>query len=210
LAHAFATPPPPVTSSATNATVVEDGIETNELKETGLEDSEDEEEERKEKTLKPASRGKKSKRVIEDDEEEEEEHEEDHETVQDASLNSLKVSGTPPEPSGSQMDVVISESVEKDERKIPTSVPGLEFDSISDENLLEVIDLIPVNPPQEAVKLNTTKKLPKEIRNELAVIAVKRAFSECPSLTHLSNALLQNQSSLHELHKYCKLTPGTS
>ena len=117
----------------------------------------------------------------------------------------LKVTDSPPESSDNMMDVVVSEA---STRKIPTSIPGLEFDSISDDNLLEVIDLIPVNPPHEALKLNTTKKLPKEVRNELAVIAVKRAFSECPSLTILSNSLLKNQSSLHELHKYCRLTPG--
>lgn len=156
-------------------------------------------------TSKLTSRGKKLKRVIDDDDDEEEEEEKDQEDSEPP-IDSLKVTDSPPESSGDMMDVVTSEAPG---RKIPTSIPGFVFDSISDDNLLEVIASIPVHPPHEAVKLNTTKKLPKEIRNELAVIAVKRAFSECPSLTVLSNALLQNQSSLHELHKYCRLTPGT-
>jgi DNA ligase-1 len=41
---------------------------------------------------------------------------------------------------------------------------------------------------------------------ELAVIAIKRAFSECPNITLLVHALLARP--IFELHKSCKLTTG--
>lgn len=182
LAHAFSNLSlSPIISHSTSAENTDTPAET----ETGLEDSDEE------VVVAKKSRGNQLKRVLDDEEE-----------SHDEGMN-LEQSETPIQVDSMEVvDSVVSE------KKIPTSVPGLQFDSICDENLVEVINLIPVKPPPEAVKLNTSKKLPKDVRNELAVIAVKRAFSECPSLTVLSNSLLQNQNSLHELHKYCRLTPG--
>ena len=70
-------------------------------------------------------------------------------------------------------------------------------------------------PPEESVKLRNAEKeahtgryhkLSKEERDELAVIAVKRAFSECPGLELVTNALLKYP--IYDIHKYCLLTPG--
>jgi hypothetical protein len=216
LAHAFANPPAlvPVSSdevsdSATGAVCV------GEVEEDGLEDSEEEENNHSKK-----KQGRKpSKRVVDDDDYDDKEEAEDEAEVGNAEEKKEEVEieeveltdGSPSvdkeEGNGMEMEIV-SPSTEPG-KKLPTSVPGLEFDDITDDNFLEIMGLIPTNPPPEAVKLNTSKKLSKEVRNELAVIAVKRAFSECPSLTVLSNSLLQNQYSLHELHRFCRLTPGT-
>jgi len=49
-------------------------------------------------------------------------------------------------------------------------------------------------------------RLKEEERVELSVIAVKRAFSECPSLTFLVKALLT--SPMYALYKTCRLVPG--
>lgn len=59
--------------------------------------------------------------------------------------------------------------------------------------------------PPEATKLRTLK-LTAEERVELAVVAVKRAFSECPNLSVLVGALLS--APLHRLHERCHLVAG--
>ena len=51
-----------------------------------------------------------------------------------------------------------------------------------------------------------TVKLTVEERYELAAVAVKRAFSECPNYSLLVSALLRYP--LHELHKHCRLLSG--
>ena len=82
----------------------------------------------------------------------------------------------------------------------------------------ERLALIHQKQPAEAVKLQqamagppgTKRKagmsLQKEQKIELAVIAVKRAFSECPSLTLLVQALLS--APLYKLYSACRLVPG--
>jgi DNA ligase-1 len=60
--------------------------------------------------------------------------------------------------------------------------------------------------PPEANKLRTQTNLSHEAKNELAVVAVKRSFSECPSLSILVTALLTKP--LHELHRTCHLVAG--
>jgi DNA ligase-1 len=84
--------------------------------------------------------------------------------------------------------------------------------------LLELIDAAQEQEPAEAAKLRKDfalrkKKgissrglLAKEVRCELAVVAVKRAFSECPNISILVHALLSRP--LHELYLSCRLIPG--
>eukprot|EP01042_Synura_sphagnicola_P000459 gene459-486_t len=66
--------------------------------------------------------------------------------------------------------------------------------------------------PEEAVELRRglagpgLQRLSRERRLELAVVAVKRAFSECPSISALVDALLQYP--LYELHTVCRLRTG--
>ena len=49
-------------------------------------------------------------------------------------------------------------------------------------------------------------KLTTEARNDFAVIAVKRAFSECPNYGILVHALLSQP--IYKLYSMCRLTPG--
>mmetsp|Transcript_12946 Transcript_12946/g.19482 ORF Transcript_12946/g.19482 Transcript_12946/m.19482 type:complete len:812 (+) Transcript_12946:66-2501(+) len=79
-----------------------------------------------------------------------------------------------------------------------------ESDSAVEKDMVEMLEKVAVRPPPEAVKLSG--RLSRDVRNEMAVIAVKRAFSECPSLSVLVDALLHHP--LHDLHKHCRLTPG--
>lgn len=69
--------------------------------------------------------------------------------------------------------------------------------AIEGENSLE---------PEEALKLRSCRSLGRSARLELAVAVVKRAFSECPSLSSLVTALLQHP--LYDIHKVCRLCPG--
>ena len=85
-------------------------------------------------------------------------------------------------------------------------------------SLQELIDAASENEPEEARKLRLDAErrqkkglgsrglLTKEQICELAVVAVKRAFSECPNLTLLTRALLTRP--LHELYLSCRLVPG--
>lgn len=70
----------------------------------------------------------------------------------------------------------------------------------------QLADLPRVEPP-EAKKLRLHwHRLRKENKQELAVIAVKRGFSECPNLTILVQSLLKYP--LYELYQHCQLCPG--
>ena len=85
-------------------------------------------------------------------------------------------------------------------------VTSMDSDQITEElSLSELIENVKEKVPHESIKLQS-KKLPKEKVNEYAVIAVKRAFSQCPSLDILIEALLNNP--IFEIYKVCKLIPG--
>ena len=73
------------------------------------------------------------------------------------------------------------------------------------DNLFELIQKIQEKEPREALKLRT-EHLKIEDKRELAEIAVKRAFSECPNLTILVTALVTKP--LYQLYKECRLIPG--
>ena len=81
---------------------------------------------------------------------------------------------------------------------------------VSTCSLDELLNSIEEVEPDEANALRKDyfgiKKLSKDEKLELAVIAVKRAFSECPNLSILISALLK--SPLHLLFKTCRLVPG--
>lgn len=208
---------------------IEDGLEDSSEDELDEEDEENNTRQKKKKTKKTSRKNKdkinsprKTKKTIIEDEDDEEEVEEEVEgkeleeektnentTNENETNESDKmIESTPNSETSTKMDIVGTTNDTTSINYFPTSVPSLRFDSINDENLLEVIRLIPQNPPPESIKLSSSKKLTKEVRNELAVIAVKRAFSECPSLSVLVDSLLKNQNSLHDLHKLCTLTPG--
>jgi DNA ligase-1 len=97
------------------------------------------------------------------------------------------------------------------------SAAGDEMRIDSTGNSLSVHDLhsaVVEKQPQEARKLQagtagvskSAARLKEEERVELSVIAVKRAFSECPSLTLLVKALLT--SPIYALYRTCRLVPG--
>ena len=89
----------------------------------------------------------------------------------------------------------------------PTASADMEGDeSGTGRSLEEMLALVPFKAPPEAQKLGSGRRLTREKRNELAVIAVKRAFSEYPSLTVLADALLHHP--IHDIHRCCRLTPG--
>lgn len=60
--------------------------------------------------------------------------------------------------------------------------------------------------PPEALKLRTSPKMATESKIECAIAAVKRAFSECPNLSVLVDALLKKP--LHLLYQSCHLVSG--
>jgi DNA ligase-1 len=74
------------------------------------------------------------------------------------------------------------------------------------ENLLELVQKIKEKEPREASKLRTDKHLNVQDKKELAEIAVKRAFSECPNLSILVSALISKP--LYQLYQSCRLIPG--
>ena len=83
---------------------------------------------------------------------------------------------------------------------VTSSVPRPTLsDEESEDNEVEV-------EPPEAAKLRHSVNLSQEARVELAVVAVKRAFSECPSLSILVQALLDKP--IHLLYKKCHLVAG--
>ncbi len=208
LAHAFAVPPAVLLAATTLESSLESfdqpismksSSDVEEQDEMELIDSDEDDEipVKRKKSL----RLKGSNRLISDEEEDVELKGE----VIDSGAKPEEVETVAETSNGSDQMEIVADTTSK---KIPSSIPELSFDSIDDSNLFDVIQSVPVNPPYESIQLNTTKKLTKERRNELAVIAVKRAFSECPSLTVLVDSLLINQNCLHDLYQYCKLTPG--
>ena len=60
--------------------------------------------------------------------------------------------------------------------------------------------------PPEAAKLRLCSNMSQDARVELAVVALKRAFSECPSLSVLVTALLEKP--IHRLYQKCHLVAG--
>ena len=76
----------------------------------------------------------------------------------------------------------------------------------STEVSLDTIDQNALVEPEEAKKLRCRRQLSRSDRLELSVIAVKRAFSESPSITSLVTALLNTP--LHQLYIACRLKPG--
>jgi len=77
---------------------------------------------------------------------------------------------------------------------------------VANDMLSKLISAIQQKEAPEAKRLRTAKHLSKEARNELSIAAVKRAFSECPSLSVLVNALLTRP--LYQLSHSCHLVPG--
>ena len=75
------------------------------------------------------------------------------------------------------------------------------------ESVAEIVHKLEFIEPREAKKLRESwSTLSKEDKQELAVIVVKRAFSECPNLGILASALLQYP--LYEIFKHCRLVQG--
>jgi DNA ligase 1 len=93
---------------------------------------------------------------------------------------------------GDEDEAVPEEAVEGDKEQSTTSA------------VIEVADA-QIEPP-EAAKLRKGKKLTTEAKTELAIVAVKRAFSECPNLSILITALLSRP--LHLLYQSCHLVAG--
>ena len=75
-----------------------------------------------------------------------------------------------------------------------------------DELLESIEDVEPYEARHLREHFEGVRRLPKEKRFEYAVVAIKRAFSECPSLALLVSALFKEP--LHLLHRACKLIPG--
>ena len=99
----------------------------------------------------------------------------------------------------------------KDENEHEDLVSEKKDESITMEtentvNLSALIDKIKEKEPREAMKLRTDKHLNHNDKKELAEIAVKRAFSECPNLNILISALISKP--LYQLYKTCRLIPG--
>jgi DNA ligase-1 len=92
--------------------------------------------------------------------------------------------------------------------EVVDAVAEVDTTGMSDDDYVRAT-LVPAmnSVPAEAKTLREKwGHLKKEERSELAVIAVKRAFSECPSSSVLVKALLD--APLYDLYKACKLTPG--
>lgn len=109
----------------------------------------------------------------------------------------------------------------EDERKATSTAGGdgsgtkaVDTMEAEEMSLAEQISKIAIREPAEARKLRLgmagrhwdKPRIGKEARDELAVIAVKRAFSECPSLSVLAKALLTTP--IYELYLACRLVPG--
>lgn len=75
------------------------------------------------------------------------------------------------------------------------------------EKFKKLYEFVAINEPEEARKLRMEgPNLRQEMKNELAVIVVKRAFSECPNVDAVVQALLNKP--LYKLHQECQLKPG--
>lgn len=79
-----------------------------------------------------------------------------------------------------------------------------------DESFDSLFSAVVERTPVEAKKLRASalskKPLTRAERFDLAEMAVKRAFSECPSLELVSTALLEHP--IYDLHKACRLVTG--
>lgn len=116
----------------------------------------------------------------------------------------------------SDIDEVVEKAVDNDSPAIPDSTAVaatavtdsvvLSDEATLDELLENIEDVEPFEARHLRQHFNGSRRLSKEKRFEYAVIAVKRAFSECPSLSLLVSALLS--SPLHNLQRACKLVPG--
>ena len=111
----------------------------------------------------------------------------------------------------SNLDIKAAAVTNNDEEVITTTNTTVSVSLLSDDATLdELLENIEEVEPYEARHLRQhfegIRKLSKEKRFEYAVVAIKRAFSECPSLSLLVSALLNGP--LHQLHRACKLIPG--
>jgi DNA ligase-1 len=84
----------------------------------------------------------------------------------------------------------------------------IEEGKIEDKNkdLMQLIDEVKVREPIEARKLRLNNNLKFEDRKDLSVIAIKRAFSDCPNVTLVVTALLNYP--IYLLYLQCRLIPG--
>jgi len=91
--------------------------------------------------------------------------------------------------------------------------PGADDDmdtaEVSDEDFItkELKPAQDIEPEEARIMRRKWTRMKTEERCEMAVVAVKRAFSECPSTSVLVAALLK--APLYMLYKACRLTPGT-
>ena len=90
---------------------------------------------------------------------------------------------------------------------------GTPVDDVSALDVHQLHARVQEKQPHESRKLQAAtagdqpkSRLTEEERVELSIIAVKRAFSECPSLTMLVQALLT--SPMYALYQTCRLVPG--
>jgi ATP-dependent DNA ligase len=122
-------------------------------------------------------------------------------------------------------EIVVVADIKVDDMQSSGTSSSSSGTSSSSKSLIQLIDEVEESEPLEALNLRkgeapkeigdgtindslkaTSSRLTKEGRCELAVIAVKRAFSQCPNLTLLINALLTLP--LHKLYQSCRLIPG--
>ena len=114
----------------------------------------------------------------------------------------------PSESGASAPDAAVKEAISGEE-KVEATLDSDEG-KVAEPDLAELLASIEEVEPEEAKTMRLyragKKRLSKEEHQELAVVAVKRAFSECPSYSLLIQALLA--APLHELYLRCRLVPG--
>lgn len=74
------------------------------------------------------------------------------------------------------------------------------------KDLMQLIEDVKVREPIEARKLRLNKNLSLDDRKDLSVIAIKRAFSDCPNISLVVTALLEYP--IYLLYLQCRLVPG--
>ncbi len=163
----------------------------------------------------PQSRGAagKRRRVVDDDDAESGEDEAAGGARAVQGLKMVPASGVSPV-SVSEAPVSVSEA--------PVSAGAVADSLISDTSCSSPVELLRAlvrhREPDEARQLRLAMSGAKELKPshsdyrslpqmcELAVIAVKRAFSECPNISLLVSALLKRP--IYELFEECRLVPG--
>jgi len=112
----------------------------------------------------------------------------------------------------SNRTIADSDDEEEEEKAPKAKEAAMDLDA-EDIDYVQLHARVVEKQPREARKLQAgtagdkqKTRLKEEERVELSVIAVKRAFSECPSLTLLVNALLT--SPMYALYHTCRLVPG--